>query len=146
MRLPGDDLDSPVNGVDHSPNRRLRPNHTAKKIDARADRAAQREAAAPAPGRRRRVAAPQVERAARWKAKRIAAAIMPEIPADAPIIGASSPPMRKQMRDGAGGHRRREEHHETRGAEPTRHRRAEGEQPDRVDAEMRPARRAATRR
>ena len=94
MRLPGDHLvvadaghrqrAEPEQNIDAEPHRRRRR--------ARADRAARREAGSPARDSRcRRRCARKLSGPPRWNAKRIAAAMVPEIAAEAPITGTCSP-------------------------------------------------------
>ena len=68
----------------------------------------------------------------------MAAAIVPEIAADAPIIGNCFARMRREMHRGARSRRHRERSQKAKRTEAARDRAAEGQKPDRIDAKMRP--------
>ena len=128
----------PVIGNEPSPNRILIPNHTARKASTRGSRrhAGERE-------RRHAIGggvavAPEAERTAALERKahrRRHRAGDRRRRADHRRLLAG---MRDQMHRRAGRRRHREEREEPQRAEPPRHRAAERQQPDRIDAEMHP--------
>ena len=140
MRLPGHRLArSAAAKVKPAPNRILMPNQTIKKTEhARIGEHEEKRNRRHAIGILRAVTRGRLSGPPRWKAKRIAPAMVPEIAADAPITAAVVAAMREQMQHRAGRRGDGEECEKTQRTETARDRAAERQEPDDIDAEMNP--------